>query len=342
MKKISSLSREPGILKLIHPGNKVDIHTKPIIAAEVMKKHPRSCVTRPDVFKYPWIVVNPDSVLKLGRVYFLVPWHTIRGLLKKHGLPENYHSSPFINSQELGNFPVQRAKLSSWEDLWADEQELNTRGGCCKGDVSISTESMMEFSRFMKNLEVSKDSVKHELLEKKGHCASHYFRGKCVSSSPVRNKCVLENSYGNKSPIERKKKSPVKLNRITPLSKYTLESSTDSPLKIRKPSMVTADLEINSGQSTYQYPRKEHPIHRIRNLAHYKNSPKLGSKPEITRSNLNVRRALQPMNGARVGVNNPRPVTELKSCLKKNGSNLAKPRSLKVKFYIPNEVEIEE
>ncbi|XP_052187939.1 uncharacterized protein LOC127798423 [Diospyros lotus] len=47
---------EKDVLKLVHPGRQVEIHREPITAAEVMRRNPRHCVARPDVFKFPWIV----------------------------------------------------------------------------------------------------------------------------------------------------------------------------------------------------------------------------------------------------------------------------------------------
>uniref|UniRef100_A0A7N0ZYI7 Uncharacterized protein n=1 Tax=Kalanchoe fedtschenkoi TaxID=63787 RepID=A0A7N0ZYI7_KALFE len=75
--------KENGVLKLVHPGGLVEIHTTPITAAEVMKMNPRHCVARPDVFKYPWIVVRPESVLRPGTLFYVVPHHTMRKLMLK-------------------------------------------------------------------------------------------------------------------------------------------------------------------------------------------------------------------------------------------------------------------
>lgn len=83
---MSGVGREEGFLKLVYPKGRVELHKHPITAAEVLKRNPRFCVTRPDVFKYPWIVVRPESVLSLNRVFFVVPLHTIHRLLKEHGV----------------------------------------------------------------------------------------------------------------------------------------------------------------------------------------------------------------------------------------------------------------
>ncbi|KAI6695483.1 hypothetical protein NL676_023193 [Syzygium grande] len=71
------------VLKLVYPGRIIKTHKKPITAAEVMKKNPRHFVTRPDVFKYPWVVVRPESLLHLGDVFYIVPFHTVHGLLQR-------------------------------------------------------------------------------------------------------------------------------------------------------------------------------------------------------------------------------------------------------------------
>ncbi|KAJ4728488.1 Odorant receptor 33c like [Melia azedarach] len=90
---------EKGVLKLVHPGRYMEIRKEPVIAAEVMEKNPRHCITRPDVFKYPWIVVKPESVLNLGRVFYIVPNRTIYHLLKTRGSPDQLSRqthSPFM------------------------------------------------------------------------------------------------------------------------------------------------------------------------------------------------------------------------------------------------------
>ncbi|CAK9163453.1 unnamed protein product [Ilex paraguariensis] len=78
-------SRERDVLKLVRPGRQLEIHRDSITAAEVMRKYPRHCITRPDVFKFPWIVVRPESVLVPGRVFYIVPYRTIYHLLKARG-----------------------------------------------------------------------------------------------------------------------------------------------------------------------------------------------------------------------------------------------------------------
>lgn len=73
---------EKEVLKVVHPRRYVEIHRKPITAGEIMKKYPRHCVARPDVFQNPDIVVRPESVLVPGQVFYLVPYSTLNKLLK--------------------------------------------------------------------------------------------------------------------------------------------------------------------------------------------------------------------------------------------------------------------
>lgn len=82
---MGATTRETGVLKLVHPGRYVEIHTEPITAAEVMRRNPRHSVTRPDVFECPWIVVKREVVLVPGKVFFIVPNHKIYQLLKAKG-----------------------------------------------------------------------------------------------------------------------------------------------------------------------------------------------------------------------------------------------------------------
>jgi len=70
------------ILKLVHPGGFVEVHTNPIMASQVMNKNPRHYVTRPDFFQFPCIVVSPESILTPGHVFFIVPCHTVCRLAK--------------------------------------------------------------------------------------------------------------------------------------------------------------------------------------------------------------------------------------------------------------------
>lgn len=92
--KMGSFSWNRRFLKLVHPGGFVEIHKNPITAAEVMKKYPRHFVTRPDVFRFPWIMICPESILKPGNVFFIVPYHTVYGLLQTSLMQQQDHFLP--------------------------------------------------------------------------------------------------------------------------------------------------------------------------------------------------------------------------------------------------------
>ncbi|KAG2716777.1 hypothetical protein I3760_03G143400 [Carya illinoinensis] len=69
---MGALTREKGVLKLVHPGRSHE-------------ENPRHCVTRTDVFEFPWIVVKPEAVLVPGNVFLVVPNRTVHDLLKAKG-----------------------------------------------------------------------------------------------------------------------------------------------------------------------------------------------------------------------------------------------------------------
>lgn len=105
--KMGGIEGEKGVLKLVHPGRYVEIRKEPITAAEVLKKNPRHSVTRPDVFEYPWIVVRPESVLNLGRVFYIVPNRKIYKLIKAKG----YSIQPSIQQKQSPKSYVHRPLL---------------------------------------------------------------------------------------------------------------------------------------------------------------------------------------------------------------------------------------
>ncbi|RDX72243.1 hypothetical protein CR513_48297, partial [Mucuna pruriens] len=94
------IKRERQVLKLVHPGRRVEVHKEPITAAEVMRRNPRHCIARPNVFEFPFVVVKPESVLLPGNVYFIVPNHTLYDLLKAKG--QSNHS-PLMQNQPPNN-----------------------------------------------------------------------------------------------------------------------------------------------------------------------------------------------------------------------------------------------
>ncbi|RZC00342.1 hypothetical protein D0Y65_022612 [Glycine soja] len=100
---MESIKREKRMQKLVHPGRHIEVHKEPIRAAEVIRKNPRNCITRPDVFKFPWIVVKPESVLLPGSVFLIVPNRTIYDLLKARTTQstQSQSQSPFSQQNQL-------------------------------------------------------------------------------------------------------------------------------------------------------------------------------------------------------------------------------------------------
>lgn len=123
-----TIRREKGVLKLVHPGRYIEILREPVTAQEVMKRNPRHCITRPDVFEFPWIVVKPESILLPGRVYFIVPFRTIYNLIKTRNPSSQNHQNPHGHQQ---------TSLV----LYAKHQTLKPFITCVPGKKCLSIES---------------------------------------------------------------------------------------------------------------------------------------------------------------------------------------------------------
>ncbi|KAA8541967.1 hypothetical protein F0562_023119 [Nyssa sinensis] len=53
------------LVKIVHPGGHVELHDRPVLAAEIMLRNPKCCVAHPNVFQQPWAIVAPDTTLSL-------------------------------------------------------------------------------------------------------------------------------------------------------------------------------------------------------------------------------------------------------------------------------------
>lgn len=62
----------------------MELHDRPILAAELLDRNPKCCVAHPTIFQQPHAVVSPETTLLLGRKYYIVPLGTIRKLQLKH------------------------------------------------------------------------------------------------------------------------------------------------------------------------------------------------------------------------------------------------------------------
>lgn len=102
----ASTKKEKGVLKLIHPGGYVEVHHKPVVTEEIMRRNPKHCITGPDVFNFPWLVVKPDSILTPGNVFFIIPNRTIYHLIKSCvPIAEHHRVSP-IRTGRVDNMPA--------------------------------------------------------------------------------------------------------------------------------------------------------------------------------------------------------------------------------------------
>ncbi|KAM1349851.1 hypothetical protein ACFXTH_003778 [Malus domestica] len=97
---MGSIVREEGVLKLVRPGRRLEVHKKPVTAEEVMRRYPRHSITRPDIFEFPWIVVKPEAVLVPGKVFFIVPNRTIYQLLKARAHSDHLPSSSLLEQKQ--------------------------------------------------------------------------------------------------------------------------------------------------------------------------------------------------------------------------------------------------
>lgn len=68
------------LVKIVQPGGHVELHDRPIIAADIMRRNPKSCVAYSNVFKQPWAIVAPETILMPGQKFYVVPINTVRKL----------------------------------------------------------------------------------------------------------------------------------------------------------------------------------------------------------------------------------------------------------------------
>nr|CAD1841056.1 unnamed protein product [Ananas comosus var. bracteatus] len=64
------------------PGGFVEVHRKPVAAAEVMARNNKALNCRPRVFQNPRLVLRPDALLNTGDVFYIVPNRTLYRLLR--------------------------------------------------------------------------------------------------------------------------------------------------------------------------------------------------------------------------------------------------------------------
>ncbi|GMI91902.1 hypothetical protein HRI_002859500 [Hibiscus trionum] len=108
---ICSKNTKNMFVKIVHPGGHVELHDRPILAAEIIHRNPKCVVAHPHVFQQPWAIVAPETELTLGRKFYVVPISTIRKL-QRHS--SKYSPTPIIReSQESGELKASENDDSS-------------------------------------------------------------------------------------------------------------------------------------------------------------------------------------------------------------------------------------
>ncbi|XWS19139.1 hypothetical protein CRYUN_Cryun32bG0106300 [Craigia yunnanensis] len=99
---ICTKSSKNMFVKIAYPGGHVELHDRPILAAEIIYMNPRCVVAHPHVFQQPWAIVAPETVLMPGHKFYVVPVSTIRKLqrLSNKYSPSPFHQTPTSQSQK--------------------------------------------------------------------------------------------------------------------------------------------------------------------------------------------------------------------------------------------------
>ncbi|KAK0578262.1 hypothetical protein LWI29_007672 [Acer saccharum] len=132
------------LIKIVHPGGHVELHDRPVSAAEIMLRNPKCIVAYPHVFKQPWAIVAPDTTLMLGQKYYVVPVNTIRKLQR-----QSIKNSPSLMNQNQSEQPRQNEESDDHgekEGCFTDDNCpitcLNITGKKMKGNNYNSSEDL--------------------------------------------------------------------------------------------------------------------------------------------------------------------------------------------------------
>ncbi|KAF8041771.1 hypothetical protein BT93_A0389 [Corymbia citriodora subsp. variegata] len=124
------------LVKIVHPGGHVELHDRPVLAAEIMLRNPRCCIAYPHVFQQPWAIVAPDTMLMLGQKFYVVPISTIRKL-QRLSFKFSPSASPFASPLPSPNTKAKPQDVTKEEDqmdstCWSkmEKDECLSRDGC--------------------------------------------------------------------------------------------------------------------------------------------------------------------------------------------------------------------
>ncbi|KAL4194800.1 hypothetical protein AMTRI_Chr05g70260 [Amborella trichopoda] len=177
---LCSSSTAKMVLKIVHPGGRVELHEHPILAAEIMYRNPRCCVAHPTVFQQPWAVVEPETLLMLGQKFYLVPISTIRKL-QRASLKPSSSSTP----------PLRLASPLPYEETKQVEKE---RPNCCDFPISNSERPSGNYSN--------------------GSCFTCLFRGKelfPVDYTCLENGCIKEKGSNKRKTVKENSRKVVRV-----------------------------------------------------------------------------------------------------------------------------------
>ncbi|OMO74216.1 hypothetical protein COLO4_26654 [Corchorus olitorius] len=154
-------------VKVVHPGGHVELHDRPVLAAEIICRNPRCVVAHPNVFQQPSAIVAPETLLIPGQKFYVVPISTIRKLQRL----SNKYSPSSVRQQT----PTPTTSKSQS----CEEHDLDNR----------TDSSSCWFFKNKKSLN-SYEEVDHDGVEKDGSCFS------CIKSS---SKSSTKVNYGDDS-----------------------------------------------------------------------------------------------------------------------------------------------
>lgn len=77
---ICSRNSKNMFVKIVHPGGHVELHDRPVLASEIIKRNPKSWICHPMIFQQPWALLPPETTLMPGQKFYIVPISTIKRL----------------------------------------------------------------------------------------------------------------------------------------------------------------------------------------------------------------------------------------------------------------------
>ncbi|OMO52889.1 hypothetical protein CCACVL1_29029 [Corchorus capsularis] len=111
-------------VKVVHPGGHVELHDRPVLAAEIICRNPRCVVAHPNVFQQPSAIVAPETLLMPGQKFYVVPISTIRKLQR---LSNKYSPSPV--RQQTPTPTTSKSQSCEEHDLHDNRTSSSSSGG---------------------------------------------------------------------------------------------------------------------------------------------------------------------------------------------------------------------